>query len=139
MTRFCFTTMIQRNQSAHTAWVKASTVTAGRNMKSKHCGMHVNPMDFVPETALMRTLYSDNTFLCPKSVITYTPHINMEIPPKFTKEDKELRDYINQNGFKDIDKILKPMLDKWREVEVNIAITGDPGAGKSSYINALLE
>ena len=63
----------------------------------------------------------------------------MEIPPNLTKEDRQLRDYINQNGFKDIDKILKPKLDKWREVEVNIAITGDPGAGKSSYINALLE
>ena len=48
----------------------------------------------------------------------------MEIPPNLTKEDRQLRDYINQNGFKDIDKILKPMLDKWREVEVNIAVTG---------------
>ena len=63
----------------------------------------------------------------------------MEIPPNLTKEDRQLRDYINQNGFKDIDKILKPMLDKWREVEVNIAVTGDSGAGKSSFINAIRE
>ena len=26
-----------------------------RNMRSRHCGMHVNPMDFVRGTALMRT------------------------------------------------------------------------------------
>ena len=63
----------------------------------------------------------------------------MEIPPNLTKEDRQLRDYINQNGFKDIDKILKPMLDKWREVEVNIAVTGNSGAGKSSFINAIRE
>ena len=63
----------------------------------------------------------------------------MEIPPNLTKEDRQLRDYINQNGFKDIDKILKPMLDKWREVEVNIAVTGDSGAGKSSFINTIRE
>ena len=63
----------------------------------------------------------------------------MEIPPNLTKEDRQLRDYINQNGFKDIDKILKPMLDKWREVEVDVAVTGDSGTGKSSFINAIRE
>ena len=63
----------------------------------------------------------------------------MEIPPNLTKEDGRLRDYINQNGLKDIDKILKPMLDKWREVEVDVAVTGDSGTGKSSFINAIRE
>ena len=72
--------------------------------------MHVNPLDFVRGTALMRTfrivLEQTNTFLFPKSVITYTraPQINMEIPPKLTREVKQLRDYVSQNGLKNIEK-----------------------------------
>ena len=62
----------------------------------------------------------------------------MEIPPQLKKEEKQVRDYISQNGCKNIDTFLKPILNMWREVEVNIAVTGDAGAGKSSFINALL-
>ncbi|RMX46600.1 hypothetical protein pdam_00025531 [Pocillopora damicornis] len=53
-----------------------------------------------------------NTLSFPKSVITYTPQINMEIPPKLTKEDKQVRDYIKESGCKNIDKFLNPIL-KW--------------------------
>ena len=83
-------------------------------------------------------LGQSNAFFLPKSVITYAPQINMEIPPMLTIKDKQVRDHISQNGCKNIDKFLKPILDKWREVEVNIVVTGDTGAGKSSFINALL-
>ena len=62
----------------------------------------------------------------------------MEIPPQLAKEEKEVRDYISENGCKNIDNFLKPILNMWREVEVNIAVTGDAGTGKSSFINALL-
>ena len=62
----------------------------------------------------------------------------MEIPPQLAEEEKQVRDYISKNGCKNIDTFLKPILDKWQEVEVNIAVTGDSGAGKSTFINALL-
>lgn len=32
---------------------------------------------------------------------------------------------------------LKTRIDGWEDVEVHIAITGDSGAGKSSFINAI--
>lgn len=32
---------------------------------------------------------------------------------------------------------LKTRIDGWKDVEVHIAITGDSGAGKSSFINAI--
>ena len=53
-----------------------------------------------------------NNLSFPKSVITYTPQINMEIPPKLTREDKQVRDYIKENGCKNIDKFLNPTF-KW--------------------------
>ena len=57
-------------------------------------------------------------------------HVNSE-------DAKELQEYIEQNGVSNIHELLKEKLDRWREVEVNIGITGDSGAGKSSYINAI--
>ena len=50
---------------------------------------------------------------------------------------EELKDHIHQNGVADLDKFLKSKLEEWRDVEINIAVTGDTGAGKSSFINAI--
>ncbi|KAJ7376197.1 Interferon-inducible GTPase 5-like [Desmophyllum pertusum] len=36
-----------------------------------------------------------------------------------------------------MDEFFKKKLKSWQDVEVNIGITGDTGAGKSSYINAI--
>ena len=55
-----------------------------------------------------------------------------------TAEDaEEVKEYIVQNGVSNIRELLKEKLDRWQEAEVNIGITGDSGAGKSSYINAI--
>ena len=53
------------------------------------------------------------------------------------EDAKEVKKYIEQNGVSNIHELFKEKLDGWREVEVNIGITGDSGAGKSSYINAI--
>ena len=52
---------------------------------------------------------------------------------------KELKHEINENGVSNIEEFLRKRLERWREVEVNVAITGDSGAGKSSFINAIRE
>ncbi|XP_015768739.1 PREDICTED: interferon-inducible GTPase 1-like [Acropora digitifera] len=52
-------------------------------------------------------------------------------------EMEELQHEINVNGVSNIEAFLRKRLEKWREVDVNIAVTGDPGAGKSSFINAI--
>ena len=52
-------------------------------------------------------------------------------------EMQELEHEINENGVSNIEEFLRKRLEKWREVDVNIAVTGDSGAGKSSFINAL--
>ena len=54
-------------------------------------------------------------------------------------EMEELQREIEESGVSNIEDFLRKRLERWREVEVNIAITGDSGAGKSSYINSIRE
>ena len=45
-----------------------------------------------------------------------------------------------KNGLRDPDSIatfFKSKMDGWKDVKVDIAITGDSGAGKSSFINTI--
>ena len=53
--------------------------------------------------------------------------------------DEELKKEIEESGVSNIKEFFRKRLEKWREVEVNIAITGDSGSGKSSFINAIRE
>lgn len=75
------------------------------------------------------------------SVITFTPLVNMDSSNDPGKDagtaSEKLRDYISKNGVKNINEFIGNELKAWEEVEVNIAVTGDSGAGKSSYINAI--
>ena len=50
---------------------------------------------------------------------------------------KEIEEFVNKNGLSRIKEFFKTKLEGWQEVEVNIAITGDSGVGKSSFINAV--
>lgn len=54
-------------------------------------------------------------------------------------EMAELKKEIEECGVSNIEEFFRKRLEKWREVEVNIAITGDSGSGKSSFINAIRE
>ena len=53
------------------------------------------------------------------------------------KDIKEIKKYVEQNGVSKIDQLLQKKLEEWRDVDVSIGITGDSGAGKSSFINAI--
>ena len=50
---------------------------------------------------------------------------------------EEIKEYIKRNGVSGIEEFFKMQLERWKEVEVNIGITGCSGAGKSSFINAI--
>ena len=50
---------------------------------------------------------------------------------------EEIKEYIKRNGVSGIEEFFKMQLERWKEVEVNIGITGRSGVGKSSFINAI--
>lgn len=50
---------------------------------------------------------------------------------------EEFKEHVDQNGVSKMEDVLKKKLERWQDVEVNIGITGDSGAGKSSFINAI--
>ena len=49
----------------------------------------------------------------------------------------EVQDYVDENGVSNIEEFIKNKLERWRDIEVNIGITGDSGTGKSSFINSI--
>ena len=55
------------------------------------------------------------------------------------KTSSEIDEYIEQNGVEKLGEFLRQKMERWRNVEVNIGITGDSEAGKSSFINAIRE
>ena len=52
-----------------------------------------------------------------------------------SKED--VPEYIEKNGLSGIEEFFKAKLERWKDVEINIGVTGDSGVGKSSFINAI--
>ena len=50
---------------------------------------------------------------------------------------EEIKEYIKRNGVSGIEEFFKMQLERWKEVEVNIGITGCSGVGKSSFINVI--
>ena len=50
---------------------------------------------------------------------------------------EEIKEYIKRNGVSGIEEFFKMQLERSKEVEVNIGITGGSGVGKSSFINAI--
>ena len=53
--------------------------------------------------------------------------------------EEEMNEEIKESGVSNIDEFVKEKLQQWKSVEVNIAITGNSGAGKSSFTNAIRE
>ncbi|XP_028404171.1 T-cell-specific guanine nucleotide triphosphate-binding protein 1-like [Dendronephthya gigantea] len=55
-------------------------------------------------------------------------------------DQKDIRDiqcHINEHGVSGVGELLKSKLNQWKDVEINIGLTGASGAGKSSFINAI--
>ena len=52
---------------------------------------------------------------------------------------EDVKRYVDENGISNIEEFFKNKLEGWRDVEVNMAISGSSGAGKSSFINAIRE
>ena len=52
-------------------------------------------------------------------------------------EKRLLEKYFGEFGLEGIDQYLISRLRKWEQCALNIAVTGQSGAGKSSFINAI--
>jgi tRNA U34 5-carboxymethylaminomethyl modifying GTPase MnmE/TrmE len=49
----------------------------------------------------------------------------------------DVRRYIDNNGLIGLEDFLRKKLEEWKDIGINISVTGGVGAGKSSFINAL--
>ena len=57
-----------------------------------------------------------------------------------SKYGQDFQEEVEKNGLRNPNstaKFFKSKMDGWKEVQVDIAITGDSGAGKSSFINTI--
>ena len=45
--------------------------------------------------------------------------------------------HIEQHGLSGIEEFFRAKLESWKDVEINIGVTGNSGTGKSSFINAI--
>ena len=45
--------------------------------------------------------------------------------------------HIEEHGVSGIEKLYRDKLDDWKNVNIQIGVTGDSGVGKSSFINAI--
>lgn len=48
---------------------------------------------------------------------------------------EDVKEHIKNHGVSGIAEHYKKRLKKWENVEINFCVTGDAGAGKSSFIN----
>ncbi|CAB4040875.1 interferon-inducible GTPase 5-like, partial [Paramuricea clavata] len=50
---------------------------------------------------------------------------------------EDVQGHIEEHGVSGIEEFFKTKLGRWKDVEINIGITGNSGVGKSSFINAI--
>ena len=72
-------------------------------------------------------------------MISFPPPVDMASSDdhKTNVRSLKIEAHISENGVKNIKQFLEKEMNAWKEVEVNIAVTGDSGAGKSSFINEI--
>ena len=60
-----------------------------------------------------------------KNVTKFLPHVD------------EIKKLVVGSGIAGIQRMMNEKLERWREVKVNLAVVGESGVGKSSFINAI--
>jgi len=51
-------------------------------------------------------------------------------------EEEEYKELLQRTGYTGIRQKLRAVIDAWREIKIKIAVTGESGAGKSTFINS---
>ena len=51
---------------------------------------------------------------------------------------EDVREHVERHGLSGIEEFFRGKLEKWKDAEITIGVTGDAGVGKSSLINAIM-
>ena len=51
---------------------------------------------------------------------------------------EDVRQHVEMHGLSGIEEFIRRKLEKWKDVQITIGVTGDAGVGKSSLINAIM-
>ena len=96
---------------------------------SEHFSLNTPNLSF--NSLFLRNKNFDYRFQCPKYKMPFGEEWWT------TKIAHELHTFIAKNGLSDVKEFFEAKLDHWKHIKVNIAITGEAGAGKSSFINKI--
>jgi len=62
---------------------------------------------------------------------------NMDVDSDFVTELEEFKNAFELGGVEDRRTLMKRKRDKWKQIPLNVAVIGNSGVGKSSFINAI--
>ncbi|XP_046843712.1 uncharacterized protein LOC124437827 isoform X2 [Xenia sp. Carnegie-2017] len=91
-------------------------------------------LDCLPEEVILKLLKRRKDYFL--NCLNHVIYKNKEL----TEVERRLAEatfHVKKYGLVDVDEFIRNQIESWENTEINLAITGDSGTGKSSFINSI--